>query len=328
MKPTVSVIVPSFKRVEQTLITLELLLMSHGWGKDFVAELIVADCTPNDSLKQAIEKKFGSRVIYTRPMRAGIATNKNQGAKVATGKILIFCDSDIEVEPETISNTVAGLQRHAAAGMIGGTVVWKGGERHGLVDRPEDTDRTHRKEGTTFIEVLYSRFVGTYSDVFWQVGGYDENVFNMRGEGSDLSTRYWRSGFPLVHEEAVTVHHVFDAPDSVAIRVEHPEWDIARDFFLLAKKYQMEVSEASHFSQTIERYYDSFGNTRYSRLLEGIMRHHESIDEAEPFVKEFIDKDKPLFDFKFLEVFSDSTKLKDCVITAPNRLQPIRSTIF
>ena len=109
---SISIIVPSYKRIQQTLKTINLLLQSEGIDIKYKAEFIVADSSPDDELKLALQKEFGGKIIFTRPEKPGIATNKNQGAKIAQNPILIFCDSDMEVEKDTINNTISSLQRH------------------------------------------------------------------------------------------------------------------------------------------------------------------------------------------------------------------------
>lgn len=301
----VSIIVPTFKRVEQTVKTIQLLL-------DFDAEIIVADSTPDDSLKTALD----TRVRYVRPTTAGIAANKNAGARAATQPILIFCDSDMEVERDTLVKTIEALKRHETAAMVGGTVIWKGGPHDGTNDRPRPEDRMKTVGATIYGEALYSRFIATYKTIFTQVGGYDESVFNMRGEGSDLSCRYWRAGYPLVYDESIVVHHVHDAPDSAALRVEHPEWGIAKDLLLLVYKYNMLDGDYPNFAATVVK---NIPDTY--QFLQGIEKHYDLIVSVKENVDMFRKTDKPVYDFKFLEVFSQEKLFEECIAKAKERMK-------
>jgi glycosyltransferase involved in cell wall biosynthesis len=324
----ISVIVPAFKRIDQTLKSLDLLLLSEGLGSTFDMELIVADSTPDTSLQSAIRTKFGEKVLYVKPPKAGIATNKNAGATLAKHPVLIFCDSDMEVENNTISEAVGALQKHEKAAAIGGTVLWRGGPQDGQKDRPRLEDRMLIKDYTTFIEALYSRFVITYKDVFWNLGGYDEEVFNMRGEGSDLSIRYWRAGYPLAYEESVLVHHVHDVPDAAAVRVDHPEWGIAKDLLLLGYKYDMFNDGYKNFPATVDIDFSPLGAEGYYRMLQGIGRHYEELVTAKPALDAYRATDKPVYDFKFLEVFSGAALFEQCLEGASAALAGVRATVF
>lgn len=310
----VSVIIPTFKRIDQTEKTISKLLSSKGVNTDFTLEIIVSDNTPDESLKKHIEKTFSSTVRYIRNENNSIAGAKNFGAKNATHPLIIFCDSDIEVEEETLNNTLFALQKHATAGMIGGHVLWRGGERNGETDRPRIEDRTYVNGETTYIESLYSRYIATYKKVFEQVGGYDDRVFGMRGEGSDLSIRYWRAGFPLVYDEAIIVHHMFDAPDSAAIRVDHPQWGIAKDLLLLGLKYNCFDGTAKNFEKIVAANFSGGENPSYT-VLAGIAEYSEFITKVLPNLK----KDMPSkFPFRFLEVMSDEEMLHRCITQARN----------
>ncbi|HCM38233.1 MAG: Glycosyl transferase, family 2 [Candidatus Gottesmanbacteria bacterium GW2011_GWB1_43_11] len=318
---TASIVVPTFKRVEQTLSTLDLLLAAKGGGSEFELEVIVADSSPDDELRQQIRTKFGERVVYTRPHLPGIAANKNQGAKIATSHLLIFCDSDIEIEPDTISQTLIALRQNPTTAGLGGQVIWKGGERNGELDRPRPEDRQLKIDNAIYVEAIYSRYFATYKPVFEAVGGYDEVAFNMRGEGSDLSTRYWRAGFPLVYAPEIKVHHVADVPDAIAVRVTHSEWGIAKDLLLLAYKYAMLEGDYPNFMATVKANFASLPDGYYQMLM-GIGKHLDFITKIKPT----LDAERfkpPTYDFKFLEVFTDQKLFTSCLSSARARLASI-----
>jgi glycosyltransferase involved in cell wall biosynthesis len=324
----ISCVVPAFKRVDQTLLSLDLLLASEGVGSAYELEVILADSTPDDSLKTAVHQKFGDRVVYIKPDKLGIAGNKNAGAKIAKHPILIFCDADVEVEKNTIAESIASLQKHDRVAGVGGNVFWRGGEHNGQKDRPRLEDRMMIKEDTTFIEALYSRFFVTYKDIFWAVGGFDADVFNMRGDGSDLSVRYWRLGFPLAYEESIVVHHVHDSPDASDAGIDHPEWDVARDLLLLGYKYDMYNDGFKNFPATVNINFSSLGGQGYYRMLQGIGRHYEFIMAAKPILDAFRASEKPIYDFKFLEVFSNAEMFGLCIDAAQSRIAAARAVAF
>ena len=328
----VSVVVPTFKRVEQTVKILELLASSDGVGKEFELEIIVADSTPDTSIKDAlvgIHLEPGVEPFaYVKPEHPGIAANKNAGVKNAHGQILIFSDSDMEVEKNTLLTTVNYLKNHDKAAAVGGSVIWKGGPYNGQKDRPRAEDRLVLNGDTTYIEALYSRYLATYSKVFGAVGGYDEQVFNMRGEGSDLSIRYWRAGYPLAYEESIRVHHVHDVPDAAAVRVDHAEWGIARDLLLLGYKYNMFEQDLQNFRATVEINFSPIGAAGYYQILRGIGKNMDMIAADKPVLDAFRANDKPLYDFKFLEIFSDMHTCNECISGAVARLTEARQNAF
>ncbi len=323
-----SVIIPSFKRNLQTLKTISLLLNSQGIDREYGIEFIVADSSPDDQLKNELKNKFGEKIVYTRPEKPGIASNKNQGAKVAKNQILIFCDSDMEVEEDTILNTLSALKRHKSAAAIGGQVIWRTGPNDGKHDRPRPEDRMEKINGITYVEALYSRYIATYRKVFWEVGGYDEEVFNMRGEGSDLSIRYWRAGYPLVYDKSLKVHHVYEVEGGIIRGIKHPEWAVAKDLFLLAYKYDVLDDSCKNFIHTLSNNFSKFGDMSFYRILQGLVNNYEFITKIKPILDKQKEKLKSQYNFKFLEVFSDNKLFINCINKSLDKLKGVRENIF
>ena len=326
--PYLSIIVPCYKRISQTIKTIKLIFNSKGFNSEFQAEVIVADSTPDNSLKDSLLKTFGSKIIYTKPKTPGIATNKNQGAKIAKNPILIFCDSDMEVEKDTLINTIKSLKKHDTAAGVGGQVIWKGGPKNGQFDRPRAEDRRIKVRQTIYIEAIYSRFFATYKDVFWEVGGYDEKIFNMRGEGSDLSIRYWRMGYPLAYDPSIRVHHIYDAPDSIALRIKEPDLDIAKDLLILAYKYDLLDPDNINFVKTVAANFKKFGDAGYFKIIQGITKHLDFITKVKAIIDTQKKNEKVKFNFKFLEVFSNKEMFEKCIIEAQDKLAKIRKKSF
>ena len=308
----VSVIVPCFKRVKQTLRTIDLIFGSRGWGKEFLAEVIVADSSPDFALKTALLKKFAvdtecqQQLFYLKPKKVGIAINKNAGAKQAKYPVLIFCDSDIEIEPDTLLKTIQSLQKYPEATGITGMVIWKGGKNEGKLDRSREEDRFIKRGIHIFAEMIYSRYFATYKDIFWQVGGYDEQVFNMRGEGSDLSMRYWRAGFPLCFDPTIKVFHREDASDSIALRVKNAHFRIAKDMWLLGIKYGNFEKFSPNFLKTLEANFAKYEDPVFV-FCEGLFQHADFIKlEGVSLLQAGRSEtpSKPRYPFEFLETFS------------------------
>lgn len=324
---SVSIVVPAYKRIEQTIKTIFLLLSSNGIDNEFQIEIIISDSSPDDLLKNALEKNFSNKIIYTKPKKSGIATNKNQGARLASFPIIIFCDSDMEVEKNTLANTIKALQKHETAAGVGGQVIWRQGPKDGLPDRPRKEDRMITIDKTTYIEAIYSRYFATYKEVFWDVGGYDEEVFNMRGEGSDLSIRYWRAGYPLAYDSSIKVCHVHEVEGGIIRGVAHPEWGIAKDLLLLAYKYDID-EKSKNFIKTVAANFEEFEQESYYRIIEGIKQNMDFITQVKPVIDQQKTKMKAAYDFKFLEIFSQEQLFNQCINQAKDKLSKIKQTAF
>ncbi len=290
-------------------------------------EVIVSDCTEDDSVEKVARSFKG--VKYTRPEKPGIAANKNQGAKVAESPIIGFLDSDMEVEKDTVSLCLEKLKEDGRVAALTTEIVWRGNEKEGSLDRPREEDRLLKYEGTVFTEFIYSRFKLTYKEIFEKVGGYDEKVFNMRGEGSDLSTRYWRAGFPLAYNRKAKVHH-HEMDEGVGATAKHPEWGVAKDYLLLGYKYgNYDDNYGDYFAKTIGINMQAYDPEKsHFRVLQGVAKNYELVSKSKKILDEQKKKMSPEHDFRFMEVFSDKEKLRRCIDEAEKKIAPIRKKVF
>lgn len=321
----ISVIIPTYKRVNQTLQTIKCILNSEGIDTQFKLEVIVSDSSADDILKNEIQKEYGNTTVYVRPQFAGVSSGKNKGAKEAKGDILIFCDSDIEVEHNTILLTLQTLDM-ATVAAVTGKILWKGGDKDGQIDIPQEADREITIDNIRYTESIYSRYIATYKKLFWQTGGYDEQVFNMRGEGSDLSIRYWREGFPLAIDTSIVLRHIYDAPDSIALRISNPEKAIARDLLLLAYKYELLEGDCKNFAHTLNVDFSKLGEDSYYRILQGIGENLDFIIKAKSLIDEQKKTMKAPYPFKFLEVFSDKELFTKCIQDSSKILYSLKNS--
>ncbi len=112
--PRVSVIVP----VHNGALTIARCLSALAQNPAGLFEVIVVDDRSTDTTA-AIAAAHGARVI-ANPERGGPAAARNAGAAIARGEILLFVDADVEVQPGTVAQIVAHLDRHPEiAGVFG-----------------------------------------------------------------------------------------------------------------------------------------------------------------------------------------------------------------
>jgi glycosyltransferase involved in cell wall biosynthesis len=116
MSALVSVIIPTFDRGHVLRETVDsVLAQTH---RDL--EVIVIDDGSSDGTRELVASTFGDdpRVHYHYQANAGVASARNAGLDLATGEYIAFLDSDDAWKPWHLSLLLAGLDRHAEAGMI------------------------------------------------------------------------------------------------------------------------------------------------------------------------------------------------------------------
>ncbi len=113
-RPLVSVIVPAYNAERYITDTLASVLAQTY--RD--TEIIVVDDGSTDDTRQRM-LAFGERVRYVRqPNSGGCASPRNHGARLASGELLAFIDSDDLMSPRRIERQVAFLRDHRDAAMV------------------------------------------------------------------------------------------------------------------------------------------------------------------------------------------------------------------
>jgi glycosyltransferase involved in cell wall biosynthesis len=107
----VSVIIPTYNE-ENYIKNCILALRNQDYKGEY--EIIVSDGNSKDNTLK-IAKKFADKVVVCE--KRGIASQRNAGAKVANGKILIFVDADTIAMPNLISEFTKSLRRKNVIGV-------------------------------------------------------------------------------------------------------------------------------------------------------------------------------------------------------------------
>ena len=111
--PTVSVIIPTYNRAG--LISQAIDSVLQQTYSDF--EIIVADDGSTDDTA-AVVKKYGDRVRYVYTQNGGTGHARNVGMQHATGRYLIFLDSDDVFYPYTLELETRLLERFPQVSMV------------------------------------------------------------------------------------------------------------------------------------------------------------------------------------------------------------------
>lgn len=112
-----SIISPAYNNGEE----LEGLLNSlkDDFNRNSFLEMIVVDdCSPGDSVAQAVGKFNFIRYIRLAQNK-GAAAARNAGARAAMHPVLVFIDSDVQVEKETIKKIEEVMQDEKIKIMVG-----------------------------------------------------------------------------------------------------------------------------------------------------------------------------------------------------------------
>ncbi len=326
-KKGISVVIPCYRKSSQVSKCIGLLMKSNGLGKQFSLEVILVDDSPDTGVKKVAEKLSKMKrpdvsLKYRKPAKdAGIARARNIGVSMSSNNVIIALDTDILVEKNTVLETLKTFQT-TNAGLVTGNVYWKGGPVDGNLDRPRKHDRRVRVGRTEYIEMTHGRYIAFIKNAFKRVGGYDDALFPMQGEGPDLSIRFWRAGYPIVFNRKIKVHHVsgYKKGDRMKSPFLYHGWSpkrtalMFRSIMLYFFKYGFLDPQKSNWMKTIALESEkNFGEKTGYVILSSLSTTLEWIAENKKAIESSRKKIPKKYDFKPYDVFTDRKLFMKCV---------------
>lgn len=215
----VSVIIPTHNRVEDVMRCLGSVLNSSYQN----IEVIVVDNASLDRTVARVKEVFGkdNRVkLIECKSNLYAAGGRNLGAKHASGKYLLFVDSDNVVDKKMIGYLVDFYKNHSDCGMVGPlmlysahpTRIWMHCANISLysgraVYKGNGEKDIHQYDDEVIVGHLPNCFMVRRDD-FEQLHGFDEKYLIMFEE-ADLAERIKKSGKKIyLYSRAITYHNV------------------------------------------------------------------------------------------------------------------------
>ena len=173
----VSVIIPTFNNSKWIRSCIESVLSQTVQ----IAEIIIIDDGSNDDTRDIIQDYLSkySHIRYTYQENSGVSAARNNGIKIATGKLVAFLDSDDLWLPEKIEKQIDLLNsliiKDISFAFIDSFSIDYNNEFFGKV-------RCYNKKGYCQQELLYNNLVNSTSTVICNrkmlvnAGGFDEKL--------------------------------------------------------------------------------------------------------------------------------------------------------
>lgn len=228
--PDISVIIPTFNRATMVCDCVARVLAQEGVALEVI---VVDDCSPDDT-KTRIEERFGgdSRVKYIRNEKNSFqAVSRNNGAKIANGKFLLFLDDDnilgenalVSLLDEFKKNSKLGLAAPMAVHKRPGkdNLIWSlGSDFNRWTSQPKDNcpNLPLEKlplEPQTYSTSYYPNGFMVPRGIYDEVGGFDESYVQIFEE-SDFGWKIREAGYDaIISTKARTEHLGFLEPGCV-----------------------------------------------------------------------------------------------------------------
>jgi len=222
-----SVVIPCKNEKKHLRFTLNSILQAE-YGQQ--VELIVVDDGSTDGCCEVLSADFPTIKLLQTP-GAGASYARNLGAKAAQGKVLVFCDANIEVENDLFSKLLQGFEqenvRVQAPYVSDMTNPATGGFGMTLNERLEGV-WLGQVFDLTEVPVLPSTCLAIYAEDYWQVGGFDEGFRILGHEDVELSIRLWLCGYSLWLNPFTRIKHLFRSEKPYYFKRTHWVYNVLR----------------------------------------------------------------------------------------------------
>ncbi len=212
--PTVSIVIPVYNQIHYTYACLLSILENT---KDVTYEIIIADDVSTDATKE-LSLYAENLVICRNKTNQGFLRNCNQAAKAARGKYVMFLNNDTQVTPGWLSSLVNLIESNPTIGMVGsklvypdgrlqeaGGIIWSDGSgwNYGRLDDPEKPEYNYVKD----VDYISGAAILLSTDLWKQIGGFDELFAPAYCEDSDLAFEVRKAGYRVVYQPLSKVIH-------------------------------------------------------------------------------------------------------------------------
>ncbi|MFP4502492.1 MAG: glycosyltransferase family 2 protein [Candidatus Hydrogenedentota bacterium] len=208
MSPAITVVVPSYNPAPDLLRALYDSLCQQTFTNFEV--IIVDDASRHGPYDCITDPRF--RVLYQEENR-GPAACRNAGARAAQSACIFFTDTDCQLAPDTLANTVAAMREED---IVMGNTVTKAATRFGkavaLLGFPGGGilgfDKVWRVNAAGYTNSISSCSVAFRKTVFERLGRFDESFPVAGGEDTVLARHAIEAGYRIRYVPGQRVYHV------------------------------------------------------------------------------------------------------------------------
>jgi GT2 family glycosyltransferase/glycosyltransferase involved in cell wall biosynthesis len=248
--PTVSIVVPVYNDAEVTRLCLQSVFEHTS---DIDCEVIVVDDGSEPDSANQLRELEGVRVVRNRS-NLGFIKACDRGADKAAGEYLVFLNNDTLVHRGWLSSLLETFHYADSVGLVGAKLLYPDGrlqEAGGIVWRDGTAWNYGRGDDPNRPQYCYVRDVDYCSgaciavprDLFFQVGGFDEDYCPAYYEDVDLAFKLRAVGKRVLYAPHALVTH-------------HEGWTSGTDETTGIKSYQI-INQArfcAKWSQALEHH--------------------------------------------------------------------------
>lgn len=214
-KPKVSIIIPAYNQFDYTYACIKSIAKNSS---DCEYEVILADDVSTDQTKR-IQRIVKGLIVSRNSENLRFLKNCNKAAKLAKGKYILFLNNDTTVQEGWLSSLIELIESSSDIGMVGSKLIYPDGtlqEAGGIIWNDATGWNYGRNDDASKPEYNYVRDVDYISgaaimiksDLWEQIGGFDELFAPAYCEDSDLAFEVRKLGYRVVYQpKSVVVHY-------------------------------------------------------------------------------------------------------------------------
>lgn len=196
----VSIIIPVYNGSR----TLRKTLETAQRQRDPSFEVIVVDDGSTENISSLV-RELGAR-HHRLPMNMGPAAARTEGARVASGQVLLFTDSDVWLPENTISIIRQAFEDHACS-CVQGTFSKQCPYPDFFSQYKNLYNRYVLNRLPDWIETTYTSLTAIGREFFFECGGFDQNIRTASVEDRTLGENIIRHGGTIYLEKRLEVIH-------------------------------------------------------------------------------------------------------------------------
>ncbi len=222
-KAIVSIIILSLLRQKFTERCIESIF-EHT---KLPVEIIIVDMGKSESIIAWLKNKYGTREnvkLIFNSENVGTTKGRNQGAKLANGKFILFLDNDMKVGPNWLEPLIDVAESNTLIAACGSLIL---SEKGRVLISPNSIRVYNQENGKMRIGLglfktaeITDQMVSQQTKMIWyptgcllikkdifdMIGGFDENLF-LCEEDKDLSLSIGKLGYEIMYIPESRVYH-------------------------------------------------------------------------------------------------------------------------
>ena len=171
--------------------------------------ILISDNSSKFSIKLA--EQFNFKIIKSKK-NFGASYSRNHGAKLAKGEILLFVDSDVEIQENALNIINKYNNKKNNHGMLQGIYSHKPSYKKSVTQYLQSYHCYHLFSETKknkFTETLCTCLFSIKKKIFFKNGGFDNNFKNAAPEDCDLGFKLLKNGHKIPLEKKLSgIHHI------------------------------------------------------------------------------------------------------------------------